>query len=807
MSVDGEGEVKTFYSAYSFPPQTKTYVYPPPMMYPAPMAFVSAPMAPFTPSNPPLGIEYPAFEAGVTMRQKHGGARPGRRRPASFHHLPQPYHMAMFPNPSTAGHVMHHYPYQSVYYPCMSTIPPESVMDHFRSMGSGKTSSSKSSDYAKFEDEDTDKIPDKAEETHMKGTDERCVKKRHLRTKKRRASLLPLDSILRVRDLSSSEDDCDPDSSQKRQSHLVQKIKPPRADENPQHNRKSKASSPLYANGLKNNGNPKSAQGQSVGSSSDDKIFPPNLAQPRANDGAENPEKLLIESDTTSPIHQVHHQPTPRSPKSPSPLPPPQLALSPAAFQKVDSPIFDRLPARDRLKNQEAKQGSLVEVKINDIAFFGVVRWSGWLPDQDKQGVGIELDEEMIGATNGWHHGAQMFACPDRKAVFVPETHFKLDPHFRAPDWASMANTSDSLEHAKIENAENSVVHGVQEPIQMLSGDVARICGRQRGLQGQQNSCYLDATLFVMFSFTSVFDSLLYRPQTTQDIREYCEVQRVLREEIVNPLRKNLFVRADRVMKLRRFLDHLSSVTGLTTEEKDPEEFLNSLLSQTLRAKPFLQLSSGQESHLYQLFVERQERLVLPTVQELLEQSIITSQVKLKRVPSVLILQMPRFGNQFKVYNRVMPSQLLDVTDIIENAPRQCIICGKLATQECQDCYGDQSPGLDSTAFCDSCLSTVHNHQKRKNHQPRTLTVPEEYLANKPIDIMSSSTQVGEGECNGYNIPEVTPATDVPRWLSDEGIETLKAEKDDKCLPTQAKRLICDAYMCFYQSPEVMMYQ
>ena len=66
----------------------------------------------------------------------------------------------------------------------------------------------------------------------------------------------------------------------------------------------------------------------------------------------------------------------------------------------------------------------------------------------------------------------------------------------------------------------------------------------------------------------SVFDCLLYRPPTTQDIPEYSDVQRVLREEIVNPLRKNWFVRADRVMKLRQLLDSLTSVRGLMSEEK-----------------------------------------------------------------------------------------------------------------------------------------------------------------------------------------------------------------------------------------------
>ena len=61
---------------------------------------------------------------------------------------------------------------------------------------------------------------------------------------------------------------------------------------------------------------------------------------------------------------------------------------------------------------------------------------------------------------------------------------------------------------------------------------------------------------------------MLYRPPSTSDIAEYPDVQRVLREEIVNPLRKNLFVRADKVMKLRKLLDSLTSVTGLLSEEK-----------------------------------------------------------------------------------------------------------------------------------------------------------------------------------------------------------------------------------------------
>ena len=124
-------------------------------------------------------------------------------------------------------------------------------------------------------------------------------------------------------------------------------------------------------------------------------------------------------------------------------------------------------------------------------------------------------------------------------------------------------------------------VPGFQSPVKV--SDVSRVSGRNKGIQGHQNSCYLDATLFAMFSFTGIFDGLLYRPQTVQDIPEYTDVQRVLREEIVNPLRKKLFVRADKVMRLRRLLDDLTSVRGLTSEEKGRVMYLIICFSLTCR--------------------------------------------------------------------------------------------------------------------------------------------------------------------------------------------------------------------------------
>lgn len=57
--------------------------------------------------------------------------------------------------------------------------------------------------------------------------------------------------------------------------------------------------------------------------------------------------------------------------------------------------------------------------------------------------------------------------------------------------------------------------------------DVEAVCGKYRGIQGHHNSCYLDVTLFAMFTYTAVFDSLLFRPKGPNDIPYYEEVSSI----------------------------------------------------------------------------------------------------------------------------------------------------------------------------------------------------------------------------------------------------------------------------------------
>lgn len=358
------------------------------------------------------------------------------------------------------------------------------------------------------------------------------------------------------------------------------------------------------------------------------------------------------------------------------------------------------------------------------------------------------------------------------------------------------------------------------------------LVGRERGIQGHHNSCYLDATLFAMFSCTDVFDSMIHRPKSVSDIEEYSDIQKVLRDDIVNELRREKFVSHKKVMTLRKLLDAQGGVSGLTTEEKDPEEFLNSLF-RALGVEPYLKLSSGQGTHLYQLFVEKHELLDepnIPTVQQLFHHSIHDSNIKLNEIPSALIIQMPRFGKQFKVYPRIIPSLTLDVTDALENSPRSCFVCGRLACKECRDCFRPDV-GLEGTSYCSTCSDAVHKHPDRLQHTLSNLKAVEGVSKDNPVQrhymdlcavvcietshyvcfvkcgqdpdstwVFFDSMADREGAEDGHNIPEVVEFHDHTLWLGNATPSSLQTALDSKNLGSMSRRLVCDAYMCMYKS-------
>ncbi|OXB83967.1 UNVERIFIED_CONTAM: hypothetical protein H355_015478 [Colinus virginianus] len=504
--------------------------------------------------------------------------------------------------------------------------------------------------------------------------------------------------------------------------------------------------------------------------------------------------------------------------------------------------------------------GSLAEVKENP-PFYGVIRWIGQPPGVNEVLAGLELEDECAGCTDGTFKGTRYFTCAPKKALFVKLKSCRPDSRF-----ASLQPVSNQIERC------NSLAFGgylsevVEEntPPKMEKEGLETMIGKKKGIQGHYNSCYLDSTLFwhlngsvfkiktdlpfsflhSLFSFSSVLDTVLLRPKEKNDVEYYSETQDLLRTEIVNPLRIYGYVCATKIMKLRKILEKVEAASGFTSEEKDPEEFLNILFHHILRVEPLLKIRSAgqkvQDCYFYQIFMDKNEKVGVPTIQQLLEWSFINSNLKFAEAPSCLIIQMPRFGKDFKMFNKIFPSLELNITDLLEDTPRQCRICGGLAMYECRECYEDTDISAGKIKqFCKTCNTQVHLHPRRQSHKFNPLSLPKDlpdwdwrhgcipyqkmelfavlcietshyvafvkYGRDDSAWLFFDSMADRDGGQNGFNIPQVTPCPEVGEYLkmSVEELHSLDSRKIQGC----ARRLLCDAYMCMYQSPTMSLYK
>ncbi|XP_035509445.1 ubiquitin carboxyl-terminal hydrolase CYLD [Morone saxatilis] len=243
--------------------------------------------------------------------------------------------------------------------------------------------------------------------------------------------------------------------------------------------------------------------------------------------------------------------------------------------------------------------------------------------------------------------------------------------------------------------------------------------------------------------------------------------------------------------------------------------------------------------HTILMVSDQNHSLVLPTVQQLLEHSFHSEGLKLAEVPSCLILQMPRFGKKFKMFDKIIPSLELDITDLLSEGPQQCMLCGNLAQEECTDCFKD--PLFSQTGFkifCNTCSSQVHAHPQRRNHQRTPLDIPKGYLGrgtphaltrdklelfavlcietshyvsfikhgpNSQDWIFFDSMADRQGEKDGFNIPEVHACPEVGMYMEMSPAEL--ANQVPRDMKGVAKRLFCDAYMYLYQSTNMCLYR
>nr|XP_054748343.1 ubiquitin carboxyl-terminal hydrolase CYLD-like [Lytechinus pictus] len=498
--------------------------------------------------------------------------------------------------------------------------------------------------------------------------------------------------------------------------------------------------------------------------------------------------------------------------------------------------VVDRSPEAEAQKS-DLDVESVVEVKIRGESHYGVIKslctHLNWLDDHI---AGIELEEPIIGGTDGSFEGTQYFTCGPRKAVFVYLSQCRPDSRFPTnADTYRVFTRETSLDFG---NQESPIIPGY---VQLRNFQQSSV-GENKGIQGDQNSCYLDVSLYSMFSFNTTFDVSLVRPKEGKDVQDFEEIQTILREKIVNPLRENGFVRADRVRDLRLHLDKLGLLPGMTNEEKDPEEFLHMLVRDVLKAQPLIKTRHSDtkeidSQYLYQIFMEKNDSLELPKVEQLLHQSFLDNELKLVEIPECLVVQMPRFGKDYKMYRRILPSLTIDITDLLENYPRSCTICGELAKVECRDCRPDEEISEEFIkSYCFSCCDMSHsslpshrikqltlNPEVEKGFELMTRTGQQLHFQRQTMELFAvvciqtshyvafvktetkpthwvffdSMADRDASTVPGFNIPKVTHLKNFEEWLKDP--QRIINTPDDKKLPEHLRRLLGDAYICFYR--------
>ena len=79
----------------------------------------------------------------------------------------------------------------------------------------------------------------------------------------------------------------------------------------------------------------------------------------------------------------------------------------------------------------------------------------------------------------------------------------------------------------------------LEEPVDQQVPLPYKYVGNERGIQGHQNSCYLDSTLFGLFALSDIFDEMFLRvvSDSTADVNRKA-LSEMLWNGIVNPLRK-----------------------------------------------------------------------------------------------------------------------------------------------------------------------------------------------------------------------------------------------------------------------------
>lgn len=76
------------------------------------------------------------------------------------------------------------------------------------------------------------------------------------------------------------------------------------------------------------------------------------------------------------------------------------------------------------------------------------------------------------------------------------------------------------------------------------------------GVQGKNNSCYMDASLVALFSFNKTFDSCLHQLKDEENDKLTSRVKKIMRNDIILSMRKEFHVPHEKIFGLGAILNH-----------------------------------------------------------------------------------------------------------------------------------------------------------------------------------------------------------------------------------------------------------
>eukprot|EP00118_Oscarella_pearsei_P016764 m.162266 g.162266 ORF g.162266 m.162266 type:complete len:196 (+) comp38837_c0_seq3:181-768(+) len=189
---------------------------------------------------------------------------------------------------------------------------------------------------------------------------------------------------------------------------------------------------------------------------------------------------------------------------------------------------------------------------------------------------------------------------------------------------------------------------------------------------------------------------------------------------------------------------------------------------------------------------------------------------------------MPHFGKSFKMFEKIIPSPKLRITDLLENCDRNCVLCDQLAVAECRSCSKDLLIPRTTyiVSLCKKCDIAVHSRPDRKEHNSRAMQKSPAAYENEELELFavickdtshyvsfvkfedgnwcffdSMADRIG-GE-DGYNVPRVVKCDDLNDWLQNPE----KVRDKENVIADPIRRLFSDAYMCMYVAPERSLYE